>query len=259
MVNFATLRQTGAAMAMMSDLLIHIEKKIHSLHEPALIENLQLRLASHEFICLVGQNGCGKTTLLNCIAGLESFTGSIHLEHKKQQPHIGYVFQQPRLLPWRTVRENIELVLNPTELVEKKNFIDELLDIMQLTAHQHHYPKALSGGMARCVSIIRAFIINPDILLMDEPFVALDAPKAREVRFLLMDLWQKRPHTVLFVTHDLREAIALADKLIFLAAKPLRIITEVAVPIARNERTDERLVEAFRQDLINNAMIQTLL
>lgn len=244
---------------MMSDLLIHIEKKIHSAHEPALIEHLQLRLPSHEFICLVGQNGCGKTTLLNCIAGLESFTGAIHLEHEKQQPHISYVFQQPRLLPWRTVRENIELVLKPNEFIEKKDFIDELLDIMHLTAHQHHYPKALSGGMARCVSIIRAFIINPDILLMDEPFVALDAPKAREVRLLLMNLWQKRPHTVLFVTHDLREAIALADRLIFLAAKPLRVITEVAVPISRSERTNERVIEAFRQELLTHTMIQALL
>jgi NitT/TauT family transport system ATP-binding protein len=114
--------------------------------------------------------------------------------------------------------------------------------------------------MSRRVAIIRAFAVNPDVLLMDEPFVSLDAPTARQVRELLMTLWRQRPHTVLFVTHDLREAIALADRLVFLSAAPMQVVSDIAVTIARNEREDESQVEAFRQRLLNDyPAIKTLL
>lgn len=214
------------------------------------IANLELTLASNEFICLVGPSGCGKTTLLNIIAGLDpDFQGEIRLGHRHKNPKIGYVFQNPRLLPWRTVRENITLALpeghNPAA-------VDALLDIMQLKKAQNVYPERLSLGMSRRVSIIRAFAIDPDILLMDEPFVSLDAPTARQVRHLLLKLWKQRPHTVLFVTHDLREAIALADRLIFLSAPPMTAISEIIVPIPRNRRGEESLIESFRQKLLDD-------
>jgi NitT/TauT family transport system ATP-binding protein len=106
--------------------------------------------------------------------------------------------------------------------------------------------------MNRRVAIIRAFAVNPDLLLMDEPFVSLDPPTARDVRNLLLQLWQQRPHTVLFVTHDLREAIALADRLIFLASAPMTVISDVTVSIPRHQRHDEAAIEQFRQQLINN-------
>ena len=214
------------------------------------IANLKLSLASNEFICLVGPSGCGKTTLLNIIAGLDSdFQGDISLGHRHKKPKIGYVFQNPRLLPWRTVRENITLAL-PED--HSPQTVDALLDIMQLTDAQNVYPERLSLGMSRRVSIIRAFAVDPDILLMDEPFVSLDAPTARQVRNLLVKLWKQRPHTVLFVTHDLREAIALADRLIFLSAPPMTVISEIIVPIPRNKRDDEGLVESFRQKLLED-------
>jgi NitT/TauT family transport system ATP-binding protein len=130
--------------------------------------------------------------------------------------------------------------------------IDALLETMQLTQSQHSYPERLSLGMNRRVSIIRAFVINPDVLLMDEPFVSLDAPTARQVRELLLKLWQKRPHTVLFVTHDLREAIALADRIVFLSDAPMQVLSEITVPISRAERNNESAVESFRQQLIND-------
>jgi NitT/TauT family transport system ATP-binding protein len=123
---------------------------------------------------------------------------------------------------------------------------------MQLTAYAEAYPKQLSEGMRRRVSIIRAFAINPNLLLLDEPFVSLDAPMAREVRLLLENLWQQRPHTVLFVTHDLREAIALADKLVFLTSRPMRVLREIRVNIARNLRQDTQQIEDFRSKLIEN-------
>jgi sulfonate transport system ATP-binding protein len=116
---------------------------------------------------------------------------------------------------------------------------------------QQVYPERLSLGMQRRVAIIRAFAINPDILLMDEPFVSLDAPSARQVRNLLYSLWQQRPHTVLFVSHDLREAIALADRLIFLSPPPMRIVSDIGVNIPRELRNDEAQIEAFREHLLS--------
>jgi ABC-type nitrate/sulfonate/bicarbonate transport system ATPase subunit len=233
----------------MTDVQISIRDKTYPNAAQATIKNLSLSLPSNEFVCLVGSSGCGKTTLLNCLAGLDTqYDGDILVGQQHTRPKIGYIFQNPRLLPWRTVRENIELVLEPNQSPEA---IDSLLDFMQLSKVQHEYPERLSLGMNRRVAIIRAFAVNPDLLLMDEPFVSLDPPTARDVRALLLQLWQQRPHTVLFVTHDLREAIALADRLIFLAANPMSIISDIVVSIPRKQRHDEAAIEQFRQQLLN--------
>lgn len=238
----------------MTDIQINIHSKTYPAvgqagHHQA-ITDLKLSLKSNEFVCLVGPSGCGKTTLLNIVADLDNdYDGEILVGQQHTHPKIGYVFQNPRLLPWRTVRENIELALDDHQASDS---IDALLEVMQLTQSQHVYPERLSLGMSRRVSIIRAFAVDPDVLLMDEPFVSLDAPTARQVRGLLLKLWQQRPHTVLFVTHDLREAIALADRLIFLSAAPMRVVSEIVVPIARSERHNEIAVESFRQQLIHD-------
>ncbi len=232
----------------MTDIQITIDNKTYPTATGPSISDLKLSLNAQEFICLIGPSGCGKTTLLNIIAGLDTdYDGEIRVGQQHTQPKIGYVFQNPRLLPWRTVRENIELVLDGRQPSE---VIDALLEIMQLTPSQHSYPERLSLGMSRRVAIIRAFAVDPEVLLMDEPFVSLDAPTARQVRELLLKLWQQRPHTVLFVTHDLREAIILADRLIFLSAAPMQVVSEITVPIARSERGNELAVEAFRQQLL---------
>jgi NitT/TauT family transport system ATP-binding protein len=215
-----------------------------------IISNLNLALYSGEFVCLVGPSGCGKTTLLNIIAGLDhDYQGEIVLGEQHCSPKIGYIFQNPRLLPWRTVRENIELALPNGQSTE---IIDTLLQSMNLLHIQHVYPERLSLGMCRRVSIIRAFAVDPDILLLDEPFVSLDPPTARKVRALLVKLWAERPHTVMFVTHDLREAIALADRLVFLSTSPMTVISEIPVPIPRNQRDEEDAVETFRQQLMSD-------
>jgi len=234
----------------MTPVHIHINSKIYPTAPKPTIANLDLSLEAGEFICLVGASGCGKTTLLNIIAGLDTdYDGEISVGSQHTAPKIGYIFQNPRLLPWRTVKENIELVLDKQQSPE---LIAPLLEVMQLTEVQNAYPERLSLGMSRRVSIIRAFAVDPDVLLMDEPFVSLDAPTARQVRELLLKLWQQRPHTVLFVTHDLREAIALADRLVFLSSAPMNVISEITVPIARSERDNEAAIEAFRQQLIND-------
>lgn len=218
--------------------------------EHVAIADFKLTLQPNEFVCLVGPSGCGKTTLLNIIAGLEQdFNGGIGFQGDLGRPTIGYVFQNPRLLPWRTVRENIELALGQNKTSEN---IDALLAAMQLSEFQHFYPERLSLGMSRRVAIIRAFAINPELLLMDEPFVSLDAATARQVRELLVQLWQQRPHTVLFVTHDLREAILLADRIVLLTAAPMTIFCEVNIPVSRNERKQEGIIEEFRLRLIQD-------
>jgi NitT/TauT family transport system ATP-binding protein len=238
--------------------MTNVNINIHSKTYPAMVRagqhlaitDFKLSLNPGEFVCLVGPSGCGKTTLLNIIAGLDSdYQGEISVGDQQVAPKIGYVFQNPRLLPWRTVSENIELAMPEGQ---NSDHIDALLDVMQLSEVQQVYPERLSLGMSRRVAITRAFAINPELLLMDEPFVSLDAPTARQVRELLITLWQQRPHTVLFVTHDLREAIALADRLVFLSAAPMQVVSEIDVTIARNERLCEVSVEAFRQRLLQD-------
>ena len=235
----------------MTDIIINIENKVYTtdaVYQHQAISGFKLSLSSDEFVCLVGPSGCGKTTLLNIIANLDTdYKGYINLNKQHALAKIGYIFQNPRLLSWRTVRENLELVLPEKQ---SPDIIDSLLDTMQLTDIQHKYPEHLSLGMNRRVAIIRAFLINPDILLLDEPFVSLDAPTARKVRQLLIQLWQKRPHAILFVTHDIREAISLADRIIFLSSAPMSIISEVSINLTREKRKDESEIEAFRQHLL---------
>jgi len=214
-----------------------------------IIADLNLNIHSGEFVCLIGPSGCGKTTLLNLVAGLdENYQGTIAFGAPRNDCRIGYVFQNPLLLPWRTVRENIELVL-PHDT--SGHTVDELLASMKLTAVQDTYPQRLSLGMSRRVALVRAFAINPDILLMDEPFVSLDAPTARKIRKQLITLWDQQQHTVLFVTHDLREAITLADRLIFLSNSPMTIVRDVKVTVPRAQRFNENQIEQFKNQLLS--------
>jgi len=239
----------------MTEIHIDIKEKVYpgaGGAQPHLaIKDLGFSLGSGEFVCLVGPSGCGKTTLLNIIAGLDrAFQGDIRLLHsQKPKPLVGYVFQEPRLLPWRTVRENIELVLPAAPGHEA---VTPLLEALGLCQVEDKYPERLSLGMRRRVALARAFAIQPDLLLMDEPFVSLDAPAARSARRLLIDVWRQRPHTVLFVTHDLREAIVLADRLLFLGPSPTTVIHQMEVPLTRDLRSDEEAVEVFRRKLLSD-------
>lgn len=219
-------------------------------HPRPIIADLVISIDRGEFVCLVGPSGCGKSTLLHLVAGLDrDFQGRIEFETDAATPRIGYVFQNPRLLPWRTVRQNIDLAM-PDEKARDDRLVDHLLDVMGLTEAQPQYPERLSLGMSRRVALVRAFAIRPDLLLMDEPFVSLDAPTARRVRQLLIRVWEERPHTVLFVTHDLREAITLADRLVFLSPSPTHVLADIHVGIPRSQRDEEARIEAFRTELL---------
>ena len=211
------------------------------------IENLRLGVNPGEFVCLVGASGCGKTTLLNLVAGLDpDFEGSITPDPAGgSEPRLGYVFQNPRLLPWRTVRENIALAL-PAD--HDPAYIDHLFEIVGLTESRDVYPERLSVGMQRRAALVRAFAVNPDLLLMDEPLVSLDPPTARRILELILRLWRERPHTVLFVTHDLGEAIELGDRLVFLSSAPASVIGDVPIATPREDR-DAPTIDVFKSRL----------
>jgi NitT/TauT family transport system ATP-binding protein len=210
------------------------------------IENLTLEVGPNGFVALFGPSGCGKTTLLNLVAGLDpDFEGQILLP---EPARIGYVFQEPRLLPWLTVEDNLKLVLADEWGADAS--VDAWLAEMGLADVRAVYPTRLSLGMARRVALVRAFIIQPTLLLMDEPFVSLDEPTAMRLRGLLLETLRRHPATVVFVTHNLREAIMLADRIALLSPAPTRVAREVDVPLALEQRFDEAAIEVVRTELL---------
>jgi NitT/TauT family transport system ATP-binding protein len=215
------------------------------------LRDVAFKVRSDEFVCLTGPSGCGKTTLLNIVAGLDrDYDGRLALPvpQGRAEPVIGYVFQEPRLLPWYTVIENIELVL-PRDRADR-GLVDELLTAAGLEPFRAVYPQRLSLGMSRRVALVRAFAVEPDLLLLDEPFVSLDEPTAQRLRVLLLDILARRPTTVLFVTHNLREALFLAERILLLSPAPGTLVADVPVPLARAERGDSSALEACRTKLL---------
>ncbi len=223
----------------MINLNVAIKNKHYANSQQAVLKQLDFSVKSGEFVAIIGPSGCGKSTLLNMISGLESCTGQ-HISYNqsayqegiasnKAVHQLGYIFQQPRLMPWLTVRENIELVLQSAQ----HHKVDGLLAQVGLANKGEYFPSQLSGGMQRRVSIARAFAINPQLLLLDEPFNSLDAPTATRLRQLLIDLCAQRGTTVVFVTHDLQEAIYLADRIIFMSDSPSTIVHESFVDLPK--------------------------
>jgi ABC-type nitrate/sulfonate/bicarbonate transport system ATPase subunit len=190
------------------------------------IEALRFSLESLEILAVVGPSGCGKTTLLRLIGGLDPvFDG--RLDWHDAAPRIGMVFQEPRLLPWRSVRDNLRLVLPGDDAA-----IDLVLDRLGLADVADRWASQLSLGMARRLALGRALVIEPGLLLLDEPFVSLDEALADSARQMLLELWRRRPVAAILVTHDLAEAGALADRVLLLSAGPARVIASYAVPPA---------------------------
>jgi NitT/TauT family transport system ATP-binding protein len=203
------------------------------------IRNVSLDVAANEFVSILGPSGCGKSTLLMMVAGVvDKSAGEISINHTPvsgPRPDIGVVFQQPVLLPWRTVIDN---VLFPIELLRepRANYTERamrLLAMAKIDDFSRHLPRQLSGGMRQRVSICRALIHDPGILLMDEPFSALDAITRDEMGVELSRIWQANRKTVLFVTHSIREAAFLSERVIVMGRRPATVVEEVKIDLPR--------------------------
>lgn len=228
--------------------------------ETTVLRDIRLDVPQGQILSVLGPSGCGKTTLLNLIAGLDtSFDGEIAWAGAEgaedadgaRGPRIGYVFQTPALLPWRTVVENLTLVM-PGGRSDRAT-ASRLLDEIGLGDYADAYPKALSLGMSRRVAIARAFAVDPRLLLLDEPFVSLDEDTAARLRALLRKLWRARKPTVVFVTHDTREAIELAQRVVVLSKGPARVVADLSVELTDAERGDPLVIERWRERLLLGA------
>lgn len=197
------------------------------------IRNLSFEIKPGGFVTLFGPSGCGKTTTLRILLGLEKeYTGSISVPHSETK-RIAAVFQEPTLLPWRTVDQNIRLA---QPKVMKDVNLDNLYEVLGLTGMGSLYPSELSLGLARRVALARAFALEPSVMLLDEPFASLDEKTADRLRELLVTLWSARPTTALMVTHNLREALKLSDRIIVLSPRPARVVGIFEVSTPRRKR-----------------------
>lgn len=212
------------------------------------IERLQFSLRENSFTCMVGPSGCGKTTTLRMILGLDS-TNADGITRNGEGP-VAAVFQEPRLLPWRTVEQNVRLVLSAEREGES---LDELFAILGLEALRTFYPGQLSLGLARRVALARAFVLRPQLLILDEPFVSLDEPTALRLRSLLLTLWESRPTTALMVTHDIDEAAQMADQVLILSERPARLLHTLTISTPRAQR-DKAELALIRQSISVAAM-----
>jgi ABC-type nitrate/sulfonate/bicarbonate transport system ATPase subunit len=195
------------------------------------LRDVAFSLARGEVAAFVGPSGCGKTTMLRIIAGLDrDYDGAVDLPPGTK---LGMVFQEPRLLDWRTVEQNVRLVAPHA----REEIVADLFATLELGAHRSHYPGELSLGLARRVALARAFAIEPDLLLLDEPFVSLDAALADRLRHELATLVDRHRLTTILVTHDVAEAAQLADRIFLLSARPARIIAEVPAHKPRGARS----------------------
>jgi len=200
------------------------------------LERVSLTVNDGEFVSIVGPSGCGKSTMLNVIAGLLApAEGSTHvagIDDNGPGSRIGYMFQKDTLLPWATALENVCLPMD-VKRARDLNKVRALMQLVDLTGFEAHYPRQLSGGMRKRVQLARLLAQDPDVLLMDEPFGALDAQTRLIIQEEFLKIWERQRKTVLFVTHDLQEAIALSDRVVLISARPGRIKATYAVDLPR--------------------------
>ena len=227
------------------------EKFFHNKHDKNktnVLKNINITIKPKEFVCIVGPSGCGKTTLMNMIGGLIDPESQVIKSTSRDTVEVekfGYVFQTSRLLPWLTVKENIELVCDTDSPNFDSDNIDFLLESFGLKEFMDFYPKAISGGMRRKVALARALINNPKVLLMDEPFVSLDQPTSESLYDVLVSYRKEKPITVIFITHMLKEAILLGDRILFFSKKPGTVVFDYRVKSIRKPLTlDNKSVDS---------------
>lgn len=227
------------------------------------VQDINLTVGRGEFVAVLGPSGCGKSTMLQVLSGLlrpragrASIDGRDVTSTTGTPARIGYVFQDHRLLPWRTVNENLEIVLAAAGVPKSEwdERIEHYLAMLKVSAHRHSWPLRLSGGQRQRVSIARALAIQPDVVLMDEPFSTLDEVTARQMRQQMGDLFAAQSASVLFVTHSIREAVFLADRILILTPGPARVLETVEVGVQRpRDYGDPEL------SLIENAIVDRVI
>ncbi|MDB6021120.1 MAG: NitT/TauT family transport system ATP-binding protein [Pedosphaera sp.] len=225
------------------------------------LERVSLEVKAGEFVCIVGPSGCGKSTLLNIIGGFLNCTrGDLLVEGQPvtgPDPRRIFVFQENGVFPWLTVQENIGFGLLKKPAAERAQIVEHYIDMVGLHGFERAYPRELSGGMRQRVEIARALAANPDIIYMDEPFGALDFITRLKMRTDLVRIWQREKKTILFVTHDIEEAVQLADRVLVMSKRPATIQTIVPIDLPRPRDLDSRGYLAAR-DRIFSAMGMSL-
>lgn len=223
--------------------LLQLCLREHRAGDRLVLADLQLRVERGEFVALLGPSGSGKTTLLQIAAGLgNGWQG----QRRCATDRLGYLFQDARLLPWLDVAGNLRLVAPALRQAELEAALAELA--LEGLAHRH--PAQLSGGQQRRVALLRALCVQPELLLLDEPFVSLDGPLRERLHGMLLRHWQTQGCGVLMATHDLPEALRLADRVLFLGGSPTRVVHEFQVPLARPRRMEDAAVLALRDTLL---------
>lgn len=220
------------------------------------LDQVSFDVEDKEFVCILGSSGCGKTTLLRLIAGLdEALSGSIVLDGQEMRgtsSKVGMVFQEYSLFPWRTVIDNIAfgLEMQGVPLDERIRVAEHYLNLVNLTPFRNSYPAELSGGMRQRVAVARALALEPVLLLMDEPFGALDAQTRNMLQKELLDIWEKTKKTIVFITHSVDEAVFLADRIIVLTPRPGKICQIFSTELKRpRDRTSVEFAKVRRQVL----------
>jgi NitT/TauT family transport system ATP-binding protein len=217
------------------------------------LENFDLHVADNEFVSIIGPSGCGKSTFLLLVAGLENLTsGEIICDDKKVKgpdPKRAIVFQEYLLFPWQTVRKNIEFgpKVNGVPADARKQISDKYITLIGLEGFENQYPHELSGGMKQRVAIARALANNPNVLLMDEPFGALDALTREMLQAELLRVWQTTECTVLFVTHSISEAVFLSDRVVIMSNRPGRIISDIRIDLPRPRSRETIFLPEFKE------------
>lgn len=210
------------------------------------LQDVSFSISQGEFVCVAGPSGCGKSTLLRVMAGLiPKSSGEIHFAPiEGSRPQTAMVFQSQGLFPWMNVLDNVAfgLEMQGVDAATRHERAREFLEKVGLRAFIHAYPHTLSGGMRQRVAILRAFLADPEILLMDEPFGMLDAQTRIVMQEELLRLWQERQHTVVYVTHDIEEAIVLGDRILVMSGRPGRILEDIPIDFPR-PRVRDRIVE----------------
>ena len=220
------------------------------------VADINLTMRGHEFISIVGPSGCGKSTILRMIAGLvEPTLGTITINDEKVTgpgPRVGMVFQKPTLFPWLTVKDNIGFSLRMQgKLKENREAVEKMLHMIGLDQFENDYPKQLSGGMAQRVSLARAMINRPEILLMDEPLGALDAFTRMKMQDEILDMWRIDRQLVIMVTHDIDEAVYMSTRIFVMEGNPGRVSREITVPMEdRRNRSSEDFLR-YRNEIMN--------